>query len=384
MSDRTEDDEMTMGTGGFQRPVPSNARRAAAVAVAAALVSLAVIGGGLAWAFWSFSRQVSAPGTSASPEPISKAGVIEPSHSAETTAVPDVVTLQLAAASQRLQASGLKTGTVTRVFVDGATTGSVIRQAPVSRQVVPVGSAVALTVSAGTLSAELPPVVGLTVAAAKSALERAGLTVGSVKYVYSERVKSGVVMSMETDGSTRPERGDSVNLTASKGRTPVTMPAIVGLTPAKALEICQSVELGLSFKPAGASEGIVTAQSPAAGSPIAPGSSANCSVDTPPQASISAKITKIDDTWVKYNKALGAHITCTSTSVDGQGIASLSWQVEGLDVKASGTGNQISFILPGYRRYGTTSVYLTVVDTAGQTSKVRKIIKVNWDTGTLQ
>lgn len=366
------------------RSRPSNARRAMAIAMAAILVVVFLVGGGLAWAFWTFSHQPGAPTVVESTDPASPAGTIAPGDSTESTTVPDVVQLPLEVASDTLSASGLKVGTITRVFVDGYPVGSVVSQTPASKTNVPVGSTIALAVSKGTVSAQLPAIVGLTVAQAKAALATAGLKVSTVHYVYDDKVKSGIVLSLASDGPRQPQRGDSVSLTASKGRTPVVMPAIVGMSPAQALAACRALGLGLTLRPSGASSGVVYRQSPSAGSDIVPGSFASASIDLAPRASISARITKFDDTWEKYNNQLGAHITCTSTSSDDRTIASLRWQVQGVDVNMTGSGSEISFILPGYRRYGSTAVTLSVVDSAGQTSSVRKVITVNWDTGTLQ
>jgi hypothetical protein len=211
-----------------------------------------------------------------------------------------------------------------------------------------------------------------------------GISVSSVQFVYDQKIKSGTVISLAVNGSRQPQRGDSVSLTASKGLPPVAMPSLIGLSPSKASLACRAKGISLTFRPSGATQGVVYSQSPSAGAAIVPGSSASASVDTPPRASISAKITKFDTAWEKYNNQLGAHITCSSGSSDDRGITSLRWQVSGLDVNITGTGNDISFILPGYRRYGSTTVTLTVVDSSGQVTTARKIIKVNWDTGTLQ
>lgn len=380
MSDENDYSDLSEDPGA-PRAGSSNARKAFAVAVAAAMIMAALIIVGLAFAFWSFSRQSGTPvGTSL--EPASQAGTIAPAESDVTTSVPGLVTRTLTSAKQVLHASGLKLGAVTRVYVNGFPEGSVVAQSPAAGSTVAQGTTVSVTVSKGSLNAELPPVVGLTVEQAKAALNSAGLSLRPVQYVYDERVKRGVVMSLSFDGAQRPQRGDSVSLIASKGRAPVSMPALVGMSPSQARDACAAIEVKLTLAPAG-DRGIVYRQSPAAGSGIVPGTTARAQVDLPPTAAISAQLTKLDATWDRDNDQLGAHITCTSTSGDDRGIASLKWQVKGLDVSATGTGNSISFILPGYRKYGSTSVTLTVVDSSGQTTTVRKSITVNWDTGTL-
>lgn len=362
----------------------SDLRTALAVALAALLVVGVVVGGGLAWAFWSFSRPTVASTPAGSPEPMSPAGTITGSSSEDTTAVPDVVALKLAAATSKLEDVGFEVGTVTRVFADGFPVGTVMSQSPASGASAPPGSAVALTVCQGSLTAEMPRVVGLPVPQAKEVLASVGLAVSDVSTVYDDRIAAGLVMSVAANGTRQPRRGDSVSLVASKGKTPVAMPRITGMTPDQAKTACGRMGLGLTLQPSSAARGVVYRQSPVAGAGIAPGSSASAWVDTPPSVSIAARLTKLDPTWEKYNKNLGAHITCTAAASDDRGVRSLRWQVEGLDVSMSGTGSTISFILPGYRQYGSTSVTLTVTDSAGQVTTVRRLVRMNWDTGTLQ
>lgn len=365
-------------------PGPSNARRALAVAGASFMVMVALIGGSLAFAFWSFSNQPGSLDVSDSPEPASPAGTIPAPESADTTTVPDLVSRTLPSATDVLDASGLDLGAVTRVYVDGFAAGSVVAQSPAAGASVAQGSAVAVTVSKGSLSASLPSVVGLTVAQAKEALAAVGLGVSTVHFTFDDTIKSGIVMSLAADGTRQPQRGDTVSLVASKGRVPVSVPNVIGLSPVQAKAACAAAGLGLVLQPSGSAQGIIYRQNPSAGGGLAPGASVTAQVDTFPSASMTIHLTKLDDTWEKYNTQLGAHVTCTSTSTDDRGIKSTKWQVKGVDVSASGTGDSISFILPGYRRYGSTSVTLIVLDSSGQSSTVRKNITVDWDTGTLQ
>lgn len=362
----------------------SSARKALAVAGASFMMMVALIGGGLAFAFWSFSNQPVAPVVVESPEAMSPAGKITAPVSDETTTVPDLVSRTLASANDVLYASGLDLGAVTRVYVDGFVPGLVVAQSPAAGTGMAKGGVVSVTVSKGTLSAALPTVVGLTVPEAKEALAAVGLSVSRVQSVYNERTKSGVVMSLAADGARQPQRGDTVSLVVSKGQAPVNMPSLIGLSPSQAQSACSAAGVVLSLTPSGSEQGVVYRQSPSPGSGIIPGSTALARVDTAPSASLSLRLTKLDDTWEKYNKQLGAHVTCASTSTDDGAIKSMKWQVKGLDVNASGTGNSISFILPGYRRYGSTSVALTVTDVSGQSATVRKNITVDWDKGTLQ
>jgi len=97
--------------------------------------------------------------------------------------------------------------------------GSVISQSPNSGTQVNVGSAVSLVVSSGLPQVAVPSVVGLTQAAATTAITNAGLVVGTVTTATSTTVPAGSVISQTpAAGSTLPI-GGVVGLVVSSGPT---------------------------------------------------------------------------------------------------------------------------------------------------------------------
>jgi len=96
------------------------------------------------------------------------------------------------------------------------------------------GSAVNLVISLGPEPVSVPNVVGLTQAAAESAVVSAGLVVGTVETAYSSSVPEGSVISQTPLSGTQVDSGTAVNLVISLGPEPVSVPNVVGLTQAAA------------------------------------------------------------------------------------------------------------------------------------------------------
>jgi 6-phosphogluconolactonase len=137
-----------------------------------------------------------------------------------SVSVPNVVGLPQAAASTAITGAGLTVGTVTMASNASVASGSVVSEIPAPGAQVAVGSAVNLTVStgpAGPGTVAVPNVVGMTQAAASTAITAAGLKVGTVTMASSNTVASGSVISESPVAATKVAAGSSVNLTVSTG-----------------------------------------------------------------------------------------------------------------------------------------------------------------------
>ena len=88
--------------------------------------------------------------------------------------------------------------------------------------------------SSGVALIKVPNVVGLTQAAASSAIKAAGLIVGTVTQQSSNAVPSGDVISENPPAGTSVATGSSVNLVVSSGVALIKVPNVVGLTQAAA------------------------------------------------------------------------------------------------------------------------------------------------------
>lgn len=320
-------------------------------------------------------------GYSAGPQSVeSTAGTL----SAEETSVPDVVTLALTEAIDGLQKAGLKLGKVTRIYLDGLKPGTVYQQSPASGSAAGKGSSVDVTLCAGPSTVSVPDVAGQPLSQAKQTLASAGLVPGTIAKVSDAEVKYGLVISLGAAESGTARRGEAIDLIVSSGRPSVPMPDLVGLTGDAAVATAARLDLKTTLRPDGADPGIVYRQDPHPGSAVRPESSVSAWVDQPPSSSFSTRLTSLDARFEDYNKTLGAHITCTSTSSDDRGITSYSWVATGVEDTFRGHGRELSFIMPGYRPYGSVMVVLTVTDASGQTRTSQRSIRMNWSAGTLQ
>src|SRR5207249_7373976 len=98
-------------------------------------------------------------------------------------AVPNVVGLTQSAATSALLSAGLTLVTVTNASSTTVPSGIVISEAPTAGTQILLTSAVNLVVSSGPPQVVVPNVVGLTQAAASTAIANAGLTVSAITSV---------------------------------------------------------------------------------------------------------------------------------------------------------------------------------------------------------
>jgi beta-lactam-binding protein with PASTA domain len=198
--------------------------------------------------------------------------------------VPDVVNLTQTAATTAITNAGLIIGTVTTAASSTIAAGSVISQTPTAGTPVVPGSAVNLVVSTGPVS--VPDVVNLTQTAATTAITNAGLVVGTVTNAESSTVAAGSVISQTPTAGTPVASGSAVDLVVSAGPAAVSVPNVVNLTQTAATAAITNAGLVVGTVTTAASStvaaGSVVSQTPAAGTPVAPGSAVNLVVSTGP------------------------------------------------------------------------------------------------------
>jgi hypothetical protein len=131
--------------------------------------------------------------------------------------VPNVVGLSHAAAVTALNGAGLTLGTVTLASSATVPAGSEISQTPAAGATAAPGTRVNLTESTGPATVIVPNVVGLTQAAAVTALTGAGLTFGTVTLASSPTVQAGNEISQNPAAGTSVAPGTAVNVTESTG-----------------------------------------------------------------------------------------------------------------------------------------------------------------------
>ena len=203
--------------------------------------------------------------------------------------VPQVVGMPQTDAENAITAAGLTVGAWDSQYSSTVTINYIISQDPPAGTAVPVGSSVTLTTSLGPQPVNpqpvtVPNIVGMTQAAAQSAITSAGLTVGTTTQAYSATVPSGDVISQDPASGSSVATGSAVNLTVSMGPVPpvVTLVSLVGQTQsaAQSLITLEGLTVGTitqahssTFAP-----GYVISQSPTAGTKVYKGSSVNLTV----------------------------------------------------------------------------------------------------------
>jgi serine/threonine-protein kinase len=132
--------------------------------------------------------------------------------------VPDVIGKSKANAQYMLEEAGLVLGKVDKEDNDKSP-DTVIRQSPDANTELPEGSTVDIVISLGPRAkeAEVPNLLGLTEAQAKTALKNAGLIIGNVDTANSDDYTKGQIMWQEHKKGTLLTEGQKVGYTVSTG-----------------------------------------------------------------------------------------------------------------------------------------------------------------------
>jgi serine/threonine-protein kinase len=216
-----------------------------------------------------------------------------------------VVGEQFSTAQAQLQNDGFSVSQAEVVSASSA--GTVIRQIPLGGTKAKEGSNVSLTVSSGPGNATVPPVVGETLAQAKSSIELAGLKVGSVVRQPSSTFKSGQVVDTSPAAGASPLVGTRVTIFVSSGPPPVQVPDVTSEDVGQAKATLQS--RGFNVRTVDqvsstATPGTVLSQSPTGGGSAPNGSTVTLTVaKAPPTVAVPDVVGK---TTGAAEAALGA------------------------------------------------------------------------------
>ena len=184
-----------------------------------------------------------------------------------------------------LDALGLRTQ-VEEEFSDDIDTGSVTRSDPEGGSSVHKRAEVQLYVSKGVDMKTVPEVTGKSQDEAQRSLTDAGLAVGAVTDAYSEDVPQGQVISQSVAAGTSLAHDSAVDIVLSKGREPLTVPTLSGLSASAAKSAIE--DLGLVATPTEAysdtvAEGQVISQQTREGSTLHRGDSVAYTVSKGPE-----------------------------------------------------------------------------------------------------
>ena len=184
-----------------------------------------------------------------------------------------------------LDALGLHTQ-VEEEFSDNVDTGSVTRSDPEGGSSVHKRAEVQLYVSKGVDMKTVPELTGKSQDEAQRSLTEVGLTVGAITDAYSEDVPQGQVISQSVAAGTSLAHDSAVDIVLSKGRQPLTVPTLSGLSASAAKSAIE--DLGLVAAPTDAysdtvAEGQVISQQTREGSTLHRGDSVAYTVSKGPE-----------------------------------------------------------------------------------------------------
>jgi len=196
------------------------------------------------------------------------------SRGVETKTVPDVVGKTKDQASAVIKGAGLTLGDVTEQYSASVDSGKVISSDPKAGKVIEHTAKISIVVSKGKEPATIPDVTGMSEDEAKKTLEDAGLKKGKVSKDYSDSVAKGnVISSSPIAGASGYYKGDSVDLTISKGPEKVTIPDVTGKGQDEAKKTLEDAGLKVEVnKRLGGPFGTVRSTDPAPGSSVKPDS----------------------------------------------------------------------------------------------------------------
>ena len=157
--------------------------------------------------------------------------------------VPDLVGQTLTDAKGEVTNAGLAY-TVERAYSNATQTGMVSRQQPASGDKVAKGVMVTVWVSEGSEKVAVPDVSGQTVAAADTALTAEGLNIKQVAGS-SPSVQKGQIYKEVPAAGTEVPRGSVITVYYSHTSPTVAVPALTGLTEARAVNRLKGVGLRL-------------------------------------------------------------------------------------------------------------------------------------------
>jgi beta-lactam-binding protein with PASTA domain len=140
--------------------------------------------------------------------------VVIVSSGPEEVTVPSVVGLTQSSAQNALEARGLGVSIVEEE--SDKPKGEVLRQTPAGGSSVSEGSNVALTVSKGRETVEVPDVTGASSASARATLSAAGFSVQTKEKSTTEQSEDGKVISQRPPGGSERPRGSSVTIIVGK------------------------------------------------------------------------------------------------------------------------------------------------------------------------
>lgn len=165
--------------------------------------------------------------------------------------VPKVVELTFDEANTQLVSKGFLVNK-TEGYSDTIEAGRVISQTPAEGNKAPKGSVITVTVSLGKEDTKIrvPNLIGLSEQDGTVEAIEAGLTVGSVTYIYSDEVGEGMICYQSYSHGSYVDQGTSIDIKVSQGTQKVTYKCNVSIaapTTSEAPKYVSGMEVGITL-----------------------------------------------------------------------------------------------------------------------------------------
>ncbi len=142
---------------------------------------------------------------------------------------------------------GLELEIAGREFSSEKPEGVILTQIPLAGTKVKSGRSIKVVVSDGLRTAEVPEVVGLPLAQANVALQKAGFTVGDIYWVRVDTLPEEIAIETIPSAGTILPLGSNVSLAVNQGtrRNVVSMPQLIGIPLERARQRLESLGLAV-------------------------------------------------------------------------------------------------------------------------------------------
>lgn len=180
--------------------------------------------------------------------------------------VPAIAGANLKDGTAKLDALGIQS-VVEEKFDDVVPAGIIIDTRPSSDERVHKAGVVTILLSKGIEMVEVPDLTNATSEDLDELLKGAKLTRGDTKEAYDEEVEKGRVVSQSVAPGESVKHDTSIDVVISKGREPIKVPKVVGLTLAEASQLLSDAGLQVNTSEEFSNEvekGIVISQTPVA------------------------------------------------------------------------------------------------------------------------
>lgn len=147
---------------------------------------------------------------------VTKGQTIAVTLAEELPKVPDVTGQGLSEATVMLEEAGYRVQKGDPVADDKVPEGKIVKQVPTPGSSLDKNKTVLVHVSSGSEMVEIPKVVGLTLSNAKSQIEKAGLKVGTLRWVYADEAGYMAVLNQDPAAGGQAKPGTEITLAVNR------------------------------------------------------------------------------------------------------------------------------------------------------------------------